>query len=315
MTWRPLVSRRSVLRWTSIAAGSALPFRVSAAPEPALVEIGAGSIEVQFESDQFDLPRTAILNWVKQCAGAVSSYMGRFPVPQARVRILLSERGRAVSRGMSWGGRVARCRVAIGRNATVEDLNRDWVLTHEMFHFAFPSVPEPNHWIEEGVSTYAEPVARAMAGLLTPEQVWTDILGNMSKGLPEVGDQGLDHTHTWGRTYWGGALFCLLADIGIRKATRNRSGLREALRAINGAGGNITADWPLPRALEIGDKATGATVLSDLYGKMGTSPFPVDLPALWKELGVIARGDGVTFDERAPLAEIRSSIIPYSRPA
>ena len=58
----------------------------------------------------------------------------------------------------------------------------------------------------------------------------------MPKGLPAAGDRGLDYTPTWGRTYWGGALFCLLADIDIRKRTSNRFGLQDALRAIVAAG-------------------------------------------------------------------------------
>ena len=309
------VSRRAVLRAATAASGACFRNSAFAAIQPVPVEIGGGLIEVYFDSDQFDLPRAAILDWVRQCAGAVTTYMGKFPVPQARIQILLSERGRAVVRGTSWGGRTARCRIAIGRHATVDGLNRDWVLTHEMLHFAFPNMPEANHWIEEGISTYVEPIARVMAGLLHPAKVWADMLRDMPKGLPADGDGGLDFTHTWGRTYWGGALFCLLADVGIRKATGNRSGLRDALRAINGAGGNITTAWPLSRALEIGDKATGATVLADLHQKMGASPYPVDLAALWKELGVRAHGDQAIFDPRAPLAEIRASMIQTAQPA
>jgi len=127
----------------------------------------------------------------------------------------------------------------MGRRTNASDLDRDWVLTHELFHFAFPSVPARHHWIEEGLSTYAEPIARSRIGLVAPEQVWSDMIRDMPQGLPETGDQGLDQAHTWGRTYWGGALFCLLADIGIRKATANRLGLGEAIRGINRAGGNI----------------------------------------------------------------------------
>ena len=48
----------------------------------------------------------------------------------------------------------------------------------------------------------------------------------MPKGLPQAGDQGLDNTGTWGREYWGGAMFCLLADIEIRKATKIASACR-----------------------------------------------------------------------------------------
>jgi hypothetical protein len=67
----------------------------------------------------------------------------------------------------------------------------------------------------------------------------------MRQGLPEVGDRGLDLTHTWGRTYWGGALFCLAADVEIRRRTGNTMGLQDALRAINKAGGTIESEWRL----------------------------------------------------------------------
>ena len=83
------------------------------------------------------------------------------------------------------------------------------------------------------------------------------MIRDMPQGLPASGDQGLDNTHTWGRTYWGGALFCLLADVEIRNERRAAKACEDALRAINGAGGTIDVDWPLERALEIGDKATG----------------------------------------------------------
>lgn len=36
-------------------------------------------------------------------------------------------------------------------------------MTHEMVHLAFPSVPDQHHWIEEGLATYVEPIARARA--------------------------------------------------------------------------------------------------------------------------------------------------------
>ena len=49
--------------------------------------------------------------------------------------------------------------------------------------------------------------------------MWHDIVRDMQKGEPAAGDEGLDHTHTWGRTYWGGAIFCLVADVEIRRET------------------------------------------------------------------------------------------------
>ena len=86
-------------------------------------------------------------------------------------------------------------------------------------------------------------------------------------------------------------------------------GLRDALRGIVAAGGNIEVSWPIERALEIGDKAVGGTVLMSLYKQMASTASPVDLDALWKELGVKRQGDKAEFDDAAPLAAIRQAIL------
>jgi hypothetical protein len=143
------------------------------------------------------------------------------------------------------------------------------------------------------------------AGQLAEKRIWQDMMEGMPKGEPGEGDQGLNRTHTWGRTYWGGALFCLVADVEIRKETKNRKGLQEALRAIVAQGGSIDQDWPIERALAIGDKATGTRVLSGMYSKWGTEPVEVDLAGLWKELGVKEGGEPVA---GAPLAAVRREI-------
>jgi hypothetical protein len=192
----------------------------------------------------------------------------------------------------------------LGRTALL-----NWVTRSAMAATAyFGSFPVAHRWIEEGIATYVEPIARASVGILTAEQVWAEMMRDMRQGLPQPGDRGLDQTHTWGRTYWGGALFCLFADVELRKRTGNSKGLRDALRAINRAGGTIDAHWPLERAFEIGDKATDGGTLMELYGQMGSKPVTVDLPHLWAQLGVISEGQGVAFDDQAPLAAIRSGI-------
>jgi hypothetical protein len=128
-----------------------------------------------------------------------------------------------------------------------------------------------------------------------------------AEGLPQPGDRGLDHTPTWGRTYWGGALFALLADVEIRRRTQNRLGLPDALRAIL-ATGNIETSSELPPVLEIGDRATGVPVLAELYGRMKDAPSPVDLDGLWRDLGVRVNGGRAVLDDAAPLAATRPTI-------
>ena len=272
--------------------------------------IGGAAIEVTIhEPASFDTLVNDLMVWARRSAEAVSAYFGRFPVSRAEVNVFPGRREGSISGGKSFGGNPPVCRISVGPGVTRADLGDDWMLTHEMVHFGFPSVPDPQHWIEEGTATYVEPIARAQAGQLTAERVWSDMARDIPQGLPEAGDQGLDYTHTWGRTYWGGALFCLLADVSIRERTGTRLGFEDALRAINRAGGTIDVEWPLERALAIGDQATRGTTLAELYKQMSSKPAPVDLQALWKRLGVQPAGRTVTFIDDAPLAAVRRSIL------
>lgn len=278
-----------------------------AAQDNAQLEIGGGKIEVIFSSAPAEPLRKLVLGWVASSARAVTVYYEQFPVSHLQIRLRFFD-GRGVRGGRTTGWDGASIEISVGRASAASDFTEDWVLTHEMVHLAFPSVPEEHHWIEEGSATYIEPIARARAGDLTPEKIWGDLVDGLPQGLPQPGDSGLDFTPTWGRTYWGGALFCLLADVEIRKRTGNKKGLEDALRAILKAGGTIESDWPLTRTLEIGDGATGVPVLRELYDKMKGTPAPVDLKELWKELGVERRNGRIEFNGGAPLAALRKSI-------
>lgn len=268
---------------------------------------GGAEVLLALAPGSYQVTEAEIVSWVERSALAVGSYYGVFPMHHACV-IVTEGRGRSVEGGKTLGNSGASILVSIGRRATQRALDEDWILTHEMIHLALPSVPRQHHWLEEGSATYLEPIARARAGQRTPEQVWRDLVQGLPQGLPRANDHGLDHTPTWGRTYWGGALYWLLADIEIRKRTDNRRGLEDALRGVIDAGGTIADSWDVERVLKTADQAVGVPVLTELYTAMANDPHPVDLPALWKELGVVAEGRKITFDDSAPLAAIRMAI-------
>ena len=131
----------------------------------------------------------------------------------------------------------------------------------------------------------------------------------MPQGLPAAGDEGLDHTPTWGRTYWGGAMFCLLADIEIRRLTDNRMSLRDALRGILSDGYSMESDATPMQIFNSGDAATGVPVLVNLYQKMRADPMLVDLQALWFDLGVDLKNDQVVYNAEASLAYVREQML------
>jgi hypothetical protein len=66
--------------------------------------------------------------------------------------------------------------------------------------------------------------------------------------------------------------------------------------------------WPLERALKTGDAAVGVPVLEELQRKLSKAPVDVDLPALFKRLGVSGGKDSIVYADSAPLAAIRKAI-------
>ncbi|MCK6589506.1 MAG: hypothetical protein L6Q76_18210 [Polyangiaceae bacterium] len=290
----------------------AAPYSAFGAVRSVVLRERGSSIVVAFLPGELEAADDVILAWVASAARVTASYYGRFPVSRALVMILPSE-GDRVGYARTLGNGGASIVAPVGRYAGQEFFARDWVMTHEMVHLGFPNVPRRNAWIEEGIATYVEPIARARMGDISPEKVWRDLARGLPNGLPEPGDRGLDNTPTWGRKYWGGALFCLLADIEIRKRTNNSRSLDDALRAILAAGGNVAVRWPLERALDEGDRALGAPILRELHARHGSSPETTDLDDLFKRLGVRVRGRAVTFDDAAPLAFVRRALTEPAR--
>jgi hypothetical protein len=271
------------------------------------LSLGGGQIDVVFADGAVGLDRSRVMHWILTSAQAVTTYFGRFPVVHVGV-LVIAEDDAQIRSGATYGFNGSAIRIAVGRAADETVLKNDWILVHEMTHLALPDVPRRSEWLLEGNATYVEPIARAQAGQLDPEVVWRWSIEGMPKGLPEPGDQGLDHTPTWGRTYWGGAMFWLLADVRIRERTHNRLGVQDALRAINRNSGGNAAHWSVDQVMAAGDQATGTNVLTALYAELKATPVSTDLKQLFVELGVSERDRKIVFDDHAPLAAIRRRI-------
>lgn len=275
------------------------------AADVAVVKEGGGVIHVHIADSDYGVSNQEILAWIRKAARAVTTYYGHFPVGHLDVEVSSRAGDDIGGRTYGWKSTVVS---PLGRQVGPGKLAHDWVMTHEMIHMAFPDVPDDQDWIKEGLSTYVERIARAQIGDRDVPAMWSDLVRKIPQGLPQPGDKGLDHTHTWGRTYWGGAMFCLLADVRIRELTHNRHGLEDALRAIVDAGGTLNHQWSIQRAFQIGDDAVGVPVLMDLYGRMKDKPYTPNLDALWKRLGVMQTAGGVRLDDDAPLASVRRAI-------
>jgi hypothetical protein len=269
------------------------------------IEVATEKLTLARAPGRLALDDGELATYAKGAADAVAGYFGRFPMNDALILIVPS-RGRWMGEARALAGGGGGIFMRIGEDAPARAYAADWVLVHEMIHFGFPAVE--HDWAQEGLATYVEPIARARAGLIPAARAWRDLCAGLPNGLPRGGDRGLDFTSTWGRTYWGGALFYLLADIAIRKESNGRLGLEHALRGILARGGHNGKRWPLEAAFRAADDAIGGHVLTELHAAMGASPHPVDLDRLFEQLGIERHGRDARL-VAAPLSSIREAII------
>ena len=288
------------------------PYAVFTPTAPSLLPVPGGEIEWVVTPGDLPVPREALVRWIEGAARAMAGYFGRFPVPRAAVIVVPPASGRRGGGGSTMGYGGAAIRVGIGRG--VAD-GTDWVLAHEMVHLGFPNLAPEQRWMEEGLATYVEPLARVRAGQLSAEEAWKGFVQQMPHARPDEGDVGLDQTSAldggwqrWGRTYWGGALYWLRADVELLERTRGRVGLPEVLAGLLREGGDIRERWDVGAVLAASERVAGVPVLRELYTQLARQAGTTDLDALWARLGVVKKEGGVLFDDDAPQAWIRRRI-------
>ena len=301
------MKRRSLL--------AALPLLGFGRAETAILTMDLHGAAASVDAQEVTAERLALVReWIGKCADAVVTYYGKFPVPAVAITLETVEGGK-VSGGRTEPGDIPHIEIHLGREAgETALLHDDWVLVHEMIHLAFPWMNMQHNWMAEGIAVYVESIARVQAGHLPASQIWGDFVKAMPKGLAKDGDGGLDETASWGMTYWGGCMFCLMADIRIRQETDNRFSLQQALRGIN-AVRDFRKEWEFRETLEIGDRAMGRHVLISLYDAMKDKLVKPDLDQMWKELGIVKSESGIAFDDSAPLASIRKGVTGGQRQA
>jgi hypothetical protein len=297
--------------WFVGAAGLTLFCALShaACPEPVNMQLQLNESLICITLDDATLKKQQPLlrAWIDRSAHIVADYYGKFPAPLVVIRLRGMD-GSGINGGRTTNDGGLMIQMRVGRETTAATLTDDWVLVHEMVHLALPEVGRTHDWLAEGLATYVEGIARAQDGNRAIADVWAEDRNSMPKGLPRAGEGGMDQSASWGRTYWGGALYCLQADIAIREQTANRVGLQTALRAILKETGGYGFERDIGDVLRIGDAATGTHVMYGLYQQIRATPQTPNLELLWTLLGI--PNDPLTqpFDDRAPLAAIRIAI-------
>lgn len=269
-----------------------------------------GEMQVATLDAPIAVSQEELRRWIGDVAASNRRFWGAVPVAPALVAIIpvTGKKGLPFGRVMAGGG--ATILLLLGAETSLSQLYDEWVLVHEFLHLGSPLMRDTGIWLNEGIATYFEPILRARAGWKSEDAVWHEWLLNMQRGLPALTETGLKEAPSR-RSYWGGALFLLLADIQLRRHSGGRVGTEDCLRAVLQEGADVRQRWLTETMLSACEAATGHTgVLNDLAQKYVYGHHPLDLDQVWRDLGVSLGEDGsIHYDDTAPLAAVRQSIV------
>ncbi|MFC3550672.1 hypothetical protein ACFOLC_06535 [Lysobacter cavernae] len=249
--------------------------------------------------------------WLAGAAEAMLTAYGRFPLPEATVRIEQSQR-RSTS-PVPWGQTLRRDGVSVllyvRGDAGYAELRDDWTAVHELAHLFHPYLGDDGRWLAEGLASYYQNVLRARAGLLTPEQAWDKLDAGFGRGRRENSGAPLDeisrrHRGTM-RVYWAGAAYWLEADLSLRRHGSNLDTVlsQYARCCLHGTG----AVRPQAFVAEL-DRIAGGDDFQRRWRRYAASREFPSLDASYTALGLEPVGDGLRFSDRRDAVRLRQAI-------
>jgi hypothetical protein len=224
-----------------------------------------------------------IRHWLDRAIRTTASVGERFPREQVHFMVV-PVRGPPdeVLFGMVRRGGGTSVLLVPSPDASVAELEGNWVAVHELSHLWLPPLRAKDRWVSEGIATYLQEVLRARCRLQSSERAWSRLLDGFERGRRSgtgrtlTGESlSMNRTGTYHRVYWAGTAFALELDVRLREASNGEMTL---LRAISdaqhtwGSGAQPVAASVFLGALQEASGATFIEALAQTYA--GATDFP-----------------------------------------
>jgi len=309
--------RPGAMRALSLAWGCVLAFSLGASPatlEADGNELSAGgrTLHIEVASD-IDPARARMLReWISEAARASLRAYGRFPLPEATVRI--SETTRRDDSPVPWGQTSRRNSVAVllyvREGASLEELRADWTAVHELSHLFHPYLGDDGRWLAEGLASYYQNVLRARSGLLDEDEAWRRLDAGFGRGQREgrglrLDELGRSHRGTM-RVYWAGAAYWLEMDLALRRAGSSLDDVlsRYSDCCLRGTGEVAPEDF----VAEL-DRLSGGAGFHDRFVDYAASRAFPSLGSSYAALGLVRSDGGLRFAGNGEAVALRRAIM------
>ena len=268
-----------------------------------MLTVASGKAHVALPETLSAAQQGKLLNWLQTGLKALSLTYGRLPVPEFQVLIIpVGTNTEAVPWGEVTRGGGDAVHLYVDETRTLEELNDDWVLVHELSHLLHPYLASSDAWLSEGIASYYQNVLRARSGLLSPQQAWEKLDAGFKRGETQFdpGSRLLENTRQlmrerqYMRVYWSGAAIALLADLELRHKSHGALSLDKLLEQTAACCLPTGArKWRAKALFEQFDKMSGSKIFSHLYDRyVMQAKFPV-LANAYTRLGLTRTANGL----------------------
>ena len=224
-------------------------------------------------------PDDDVRRWLGRAVHATASAGDRFP--REHIHFIVApwqDQDDGVVFGMVRRGGGASVLLLSSPDATVEQLEADWVAVHELSHLWLPPLYSKDRWISEGIATYLQEVLRARCGLQSSEQAWTRLQEGFERGRRSgtgrrlaSESRNMNRTGAYHRVYWAGAAFALEADVRLRKSSNGEMTLLRAISDAQHVWGAQALPVEAAVLLEALQDASGSGFIEELGAKYAAS--------------------------------------------
>ncbi|GAA5068293.1 hypothetical protein [Lysobacter panacisoli] len=288
--------------------------------EERTLSAGGNTLEVTVVDVDDPARRAELQGWLAEVAAATLTAYGRYPLAQARVRIMQidSDDDSPVPWGQTRRRGDAAVLLYVRRDASLSELRADWTAIHELSHLFHPYLGDDGRWLAEGLASYYQNVLRARAGLVAQDEAWRLLEAGFARGRRESSGTPLvelsrRHRGTM-RVYWAGAAFWLEADIALRRD--HRSSLDQVLSRYSTCCLRGVGEVPPQEFLASLDELSRSRVFSELYRRYADSRAFPPLEHAYRALAIEEDADGKLDFRDGRAAALRRSIMapPASKP-
>lgn len=246
------------------------------------------------------------LDWIKETAEAIQTVNGRYPVnhPQIVVTPIGAKREAVPWGEVQRGGNVA-AHFFVDSYRPIAEFKADWTAAHELSHMFVPFIDRDELYLSEGMASYYQYVARAKAGILSPEAAWDKLLAGFGRGMRSAKRELLANNPSTMQMYWGGAAIYLMADVQLRKQSGGRQNLGTVLHKFAMCCKPNTTSWSGLRLMRKYDELSGTKIFTTLYQEQAQERRFPDITPTLEALGF----DSLKRNKRKPLSKAALDIM------